>query len=70
MELLATVHWVGTREPRATTLDAAITAVQNWNARKRAVLRKEHIEVAWRRLKDEGWLHRLRRVGKGRLPFQ
>jgi O-acetyl-ADP-ribose deacetylase (regulator of RNase III) len=70
MELLATVHWVGTREPRATTLGAAITAVQNWNARKRAVLRKEHIEVAWRRLKDEGWLHRVRRVGKDRLPFQ
>jgi len=70
MELLATVHWVGTHEPGVRTVDDAIEAVHNWNARKRAVLSKEHIKVAWRRLKDEGWFRPLRQTRKYRLSFQ
>jgi O-acetyl-ADP-ribose deacetylase (regulator of RNase III) len=69
MELLATVHWVGTRESGIRKVDDAITAVHNWNARKRAVLQKEHIRVAWRRLSDEGWFNSLLPTKKGRLAF-
>ncbi|HEV2222142.1 MAG TPA: macro domain-containing protein [Candidatus Acidoferrales bacterium] len=70
MELLATVHWVRTREPSVRTVDDAIEAVHNWNARKRAILSKEHIKLAWRRLNDEGWFHPLRPTSKDRLSFQ
>lgn len=56
MELLATVHWVRTHQSDVHAVDDAIKAVHNWNPRKRAVLSKEHIELAWRRLAAEGWL--------------
>jgi len=69
MELLATVHWVGTRELGVLTVDDAIAAVHNWNARKHAILREEHIRVAWRRLKDESWF-RPPHPAKNRLPFR
>lgn len=70
MELLATVHWVATQEPKVHNVDDAITAVQGWNARKRAVLREEHIRLAWDRLKNEGWLSRPEPRKKHSLPFQ
>lgn len=70
MELLATVHWVATQEPSVHNADDAITAVQDWNARKRAVLREEHIRLAWDRLKNEGWLRHPERGTKHSLPFQ
>jgi O-acetyl-ADP-ribose deacetylase (regulator of RNase III) len=70
MELLASVHWVGTRDSKVHTVDDSIVAVHNWNARKRAVLREDHIRVAWRRLKKEGWFLPLRESSKARLPFQ
>lgn len=56
MELLATVHWVATQEPNVDDANDAIRAVQNWNDRKRAVLREDHIRLAWGRLEGEGWL--------------
>lgn len=70
MELLATVHWVRTREPGVRTVDDAIEAVHNWNARKRAILSKEHIKVAWRRLNGERWFHLHSSTRKNRLSFQ
>jgi O-acetyl-ADP-ribose deacetylase (regulator of RNase III) len=70
MELLATVHWVGTQDPGVRTVDDAVVAVHNWNSRKRAILRKEHIQVAWRRLNDEGWLRPARNNRKDRFSFQ
>ena len=69
MELLATVHWVGMHEA-VRTADEAIEAVYKWNARKRAVLRKEHIRLAWRRLSDEGWFRETSQGTKHRLSFQ
>ena len=68
MELLATVHWVATQEPNVNTVDDAIDAVHRWNARKRAILREDHIRLAWDRLKKEGWFkpHRSRH----RLDFE
>jgi hypothetical protein len=69
MELLATVHWVGARDPRVRTVDDAIEAVHSWNERKRALLRKEHVELAWRRLTAQDWFRPRRPVAKHRLPF-
>jgi hypothetical protein len=56
MELLATVHWVATREPRAATLEQAVEAVRAWSPRKRELMKPGHIEAAWRRLEEQGWL--------------
>ncbi|MEY4561772.1 MAG: hypothetical protein RLZZ618_1049 [Pseudomonadota bacterium] len=56
MELLASVHWVATQESGARTVDEAILAVHQWNDRKRAIMRPEHIQSAWQRLSSEGWL--------------
>ena len=64
MELLATVHWVVTRESDVRTADDALIAVRNWNARKRAILREEHIRVAWHRLNDGGWFRPFRKNRK------
>jgi O-acetyl-ADP-ribose deacetylase (regulator of RNase III) len=58
MELLATVHWVATREPRARTYDEASCAVLSWNERKAAVMRPAHIRIAWDRLVEQGWVGR------------
>ncbi len=54
MELLATVHWVVTRE-QAQTVEAAIQKVQGWNSRKR-MFEVRHIQLAWEQLSVEGWL--------------
>jgi O-acetyl-ADP-ribose deacetylase (regulator of RNase III) len=69
MELLATVHWVAAQEPNVRNADEAIVAVHKWNARKRAVLREDHIRLAWDRLKDEGWFKPVRRTEKNQLTF-
>lgn len=62
MELLATVHWVAHRESYARTVDDAVVAVHAWNARKRAILSREHIALAWRKLEATGWLASAPRV--------
>ena len=67
MELLATVHWVATQESKVRTVDEAIVAVHKWNARKRAVLREDHIRLAWNKLKEEGWFKPVRQNQKDRL---
>lgn len=54
MELLATVHWVVTRE-EAKTAEQAITKIHDWNARKQ-MFSSHHIQVAWTRLHEAGWL--------------
>ncbi len=54
LELLATVHWVATREG-ATTLQAAVERTYAWSSRKRRF--SEHqIDVAWGTLGGKGWL--------------
>ena len=69
MELLATVHWVATREPAVHTVDDAVRAVQNWNVRKRAILREGHIKLAWRKLAEQGWFRPGNQSQKDRLSF-
>ncbi len=56
MELLASVHWVSIQEGVPNNPDAVVEAVHAWNARKRKIMRPEHIHVAWNRLCDLGWL--------------
>jgi O-acetyl-ADP-ribose deacetylase (regulator of RNase III) len=57
LELLGSVHWVSKHEPSpATNADEATVLVHAWNDRKRDSFPKQHIEVAWTRLVDTGWL--------------
>lgn len=56
LELLSSMHWVMCREPSARdSADAAIRAVQEWNTRKRKLLKPEHLQKAWSRLKAASW---------------
>jgi len=54
MELLATVHWVATRE-NARSLQDAINKTYAWGARKHTFNEKQ-IRVAWDRLRQKGWI--------------
>jgi O-acetyl-ADP-ribose deacetylase (regulator of RNase III) len=57
MELLATVHWVAHHaNVKARDKDSAISAVQQWSARKMRIFRPQHIRIAWKRLLQCGWL--------------
>lgn len=57
MELLATVHWVATHgDHPATKVETAVEQVQHWNSRKQRLFTPPHVETAWNRLKDAGWL--------------
>lgn len=57
MELLGSVHWVAKHEAQsATTAAQAVKLVHEWNARKRRSFPAQHIQVAWDRLADQGWL--------------
>jgi len=67
MELLASVHWVATQEPNIKTADDAIVAVHKWNARKRAILREDHIRIGWDRLKKGDWFKQPHRRSKRQL---
>lgn len=54
LELLATVHWVATREGAGHD-DAIVKAVHAWGPRKRGFT-PEQILVTARRLQEEGWI--------------
>lgn len=56
MELLATVYWVARNEPYAQNHTEALRAVRAWNERKRELMQPAHVEIAWNRLVDEGWI--------------
>ena len=62
MELLATVHWVATRED-GVTVDQAIETTYMWNDRKR-MFAPTQIRIAWETLQRKGWLSRWER-GQG-----
>lgn len=55
MELLATVHWVATHDG-AETLEAVVAGVHQWNARKKKLMTREHIELAYERLESFSWV--------------
>lgn len=54
LELLATVHWVATREG-ATSPEAAVERVRDWNERKKAFTPRQ-VAIAFDTLKSKGWL--------------
>lgn len=57
LELLASTHWVTTHRETATADPAmVIDHVQGWTARKRRLFAGAHIQAAWERLRDTGWL--------------
>jgi O-acetyl-ADP-ribose deacetylase (regulator of RNase III) len=57
MEMLATVHWVAKHNPEAAVdRSVAITEVQGWSDRKRNLFKLSHLQKAWQRLKEQGWL--------------
>ena len=53
LELLATVHWVMTREG-AGTMDDVVARTYSWHERKKAFSRRQ-IELAAGRLREKGW---------------
>lgn len=57
MEMLATIHWVVTREDPQAAKDCerAITLVQQWNERKPKLFKPSHLRKAWERLKQQNW---------------
>jgi O-acetyl-ADP-ribose deacetylase (regulator of RNase III) len=58
MELLATVHWVCIENPLLSNApDEVVSLVHSWNARKMKLFSKEHINIAWRRLSEQGYLN-------------
>lgn len=54
MELLATVHWVVTREC-ADSIDEVISKTWAWNSRK-SKFKREDVGLAYRVLSERGWL--------------
>ena len=57
MELLASVHWVVSKEePGIKTREAVVEAVHAWNPRKRRILKPEHVHLAFDHLKQTGWI--------------
>lgn len=58
MELLSSVHWVAHRKNAAVarTLQEAVDYVRRWNDRKEKTFSPEHIEIAWTRLRNQGWI--------------
>lgn len=54
LELLATVHWVATREG-ADTAEKAFVGVRGWNDRKK-VFTERQVAIAFETLKSKGWL--------------
>jgi O-acetyl-ADP-ribose deacetylase (regulator of RNase III) len=57
MELLATVLWLAQEDPAVKDdYQAAVKGFAAWNERKAKHFRPEHIQIAWERLQQQGWL--------------
>ncbi len=56
LELLASVHWKAVREGAIDDLSEVTKRVQSWSQRKQRMFTAQHIESAWQRLHDHGWL--------------
>jgi hypothetical protein len=57
IELLATVHWLSQEDPTVNNdYHRAVQGFAAWNKRKREHFRPEHIQIAWERLQQQGWL--------------
>lgn len=58
LELLATVHWVATKDDAtaADDPDVAVKLVQSWSPRKKGLFTENHIRLAWQQLRNQRWL--------------
>lgn len=57
MELLATVHWLANEDPEVkVSSEVAIHGFKAWSSHKEQTFNPEHIQVAWSRLREEGWI--------------
>lgn len=56
VELLSTVHWVHKNEGAANPIEAH-QAILHWNDRKKALMTPQHVEAAWNRLQQAGWIN-------------
>jgi hypothetical protein len=57
MELLSSIHFVATHEPKpATNAEEAVGLVHAWIDRKKVLFKPEHIRVAWEHLRAEEWV--------------
>ena len=56
VELLSTVHWVNKNEG-ASNPNEALRAIHEWNDRKKVLMTPLHVEAAWKRLEQTGWIH-------------
>ena len=56
LELLASVHWMAAHEGSTDDLNRVTKRVQSWSQRKRRMFTAQHIESAWHRLHNHGWL--------------
>ena len=54
LELLATVHWVATENPKSD-LEEIVACTYQWNDRKRQFSERQ-IGIAYRTLQEQGWL--------------
>lgn len=56
MELLATVHWVTTKnKPKVNGPEEALQIIKKWSTRKATLMKLEHVKIAWEQLKHQGW---------------
>jgi O-acetyl-ADP-ribose deacetylase (regulator of RNase III) len=56
LELLASVHWAHAHEEKAKSFEQVEQLVRSWSPRKSKLLRREHLELAYRRLEQFNWL--------------
>lgn len=57
LELLTTVLWVVREDQRAgNSIHQIITRIHDWNRRKKELFTPHQIEVAWERLREQGWI--------------
>ena len=56
LELLASVHWMAACKGNVDGLSGVTKRVQSWSQRKQRMFTAQHIESAWQRLHDHGWL--------------
>lgn len=57
MELLSTVHWVVKHEKSIRgDLDEIRMRVGSWNQRKKVLMKPQHIQKAYSRLEQQGWI--------------
>lgn len=55
MELLASVHWVAKQEGAIST-EQALEKIQQWNPRKKQLMKAHHVESAWHQLQRLHWI--------------